>query len=90
MYYCITGVGSINTHPTRFECRPRRLPLMSMFTDMANVSAIGRINEHSFLLAAAGYLCVNFKIWGAGSELSKHRRPRDECLFIRHRYCYHC
>ena len=61
---------------------------MSMFTDMANVSAIGRINKHSFWLAAAGHLCVNFEIRGAGSELSKHRRHRDECLFIRHRYLH--
>ena len=53
-------------------------PLMSMFTDMANVSASGRINKHSFVLAAAGYICVNFEIRGAGSELSKHRRHRDE------------
>ena len=35
---------------------------MSMFTDMADVSATGRINTHSFVLAAAGYLCVNFEI----------------------------
>ena len=61
---------------------------MSMFTDKANVSAIGRINKHSFWLAAAGYLCVNFEIWGAGSELSKRKRHRDECVFIRHRYYY--
>ena len=53
---------------------------------MPDVSAIGRINKQSFLLAAAGYLCVNFEIGGAGSELSKHWRHRDECLFIRHRY----
>ena len=64
-------------------------PLMSMFTDMADVSATGRINKHSFLLAAAGYLCVNFEIRGAGSELSKHWRHRDEYLFIRHRYYYY-
>ena len=61
---------------------------MSMFTDMANVSASGRINKHSFLLAAAGYICVNIEIRGAGSELSKHRRHRGECLFIRHQYYY--
>ena len=69
-------------------------PLMSMFTDVANVSAIGRINKHSFLLAAAGHLCVNFEIWGAGSGLSKHKRHRDDCLFSRHRYpiqgCWVC
>ena len=50
-------------------------PLMSMLTDMANVSAIGQINKHS-----------NFAIRGAGSALSKHKRHRDECLFIRHGY----
>ena len=59
---------------------------MSMFTDMANVSAIGRINKHSLLLAAAGYLCVNFEIRGAGSAISKQQRHRDVRLFIRHRY----
>ena len=53
---------------------------------MANVSATGRINKHSLLLVAAGYLCVNFEIRGAGPQLSKHRRHRNECLFIRHRY----
>ena len=61
-----------------------------MFTDMADVSAIGLINKDSFVLAAAGYLCVNFEIRGAGSELSKHWRHRDECLFIRHRYYCMC
>ena len=39
---------------------------MSMITDMADVSAIGRINKHSFVLAAAGYLCVNFKLGERG------------------------
>ena len=29
---------------------------------------------------------MNFEIGGAGFELSKHWRHRDECLFIRHRY----
>ena len=35
---------------------------------------------------------MNFEIGGAGSELSKHWRHRDECLFIRHRYLFgrHC
>ena len=61
-------------------------PLMSMFTDMTHVSASGRINQNSFVLAAAGYICVNFEIRGAGSDLSKQRRHRDECLFIRHRH----
>ena len=45
-------------------------PLMSMFTDMANVSASGRINKHSFLLAAAGCSCVNFEIRGRGPNFS--------------------
>ena len=39
---------------------------MSMLTDMANVSASGRINQHSFLLAAAGYIFINFEIRGEG------------------------
>ena len=50
------------------------------------MSAIGLFHTHIFVLAAAGYNCVNFEIRGAGPELSKHRRHRDECLFIRHRY----
>ena len=32
---------------------------------------------------------MNFEIGGAGSELSKHWRHRDEWLFIRHRYYYY-
>ena len=47
-----------------------RSPLMSMFTDMANVSASGRINKHSCLLAAAGYSCINFEIRGRGPNFS--------------------
>ena len=42
--------------------------------------SIGRINIHSFVLAAAGYICVNSEIRRAGSELSNHRRHRDEYL----------
>jgi len=30
------------------------------------VSAIGRIDEHSFVLAAVGHLCVNFEMWAEG------------------------
>ena len=54
-------------------------------SDKADVSALGRIDNYSFVLAAAGYLCVNFEIGGAGSEVSTHWRHRDECLLIRHR-----
>ena len=44
-------------------------PLLPMFTDTGNVSAIGLWDKHSFVLAAAGHLCVNFEIRGAGSGL---------------------
>ena len=40
---------------------------MSMFTDMAHVSATGRINKHSCLLAAAG-------IFASTSELGERGR----------------
>ena len=81
-----SGVCEINTHPTRRQCRTPPSPLMSMFTDIRKVSAIGLWNKHSLLLAAVGQLSANFEIRGAGSRLSKHKRHRDERLFHRNRY----
>ena len=66
-----TGVCKINTHPTCGQCRTPPLPLMSMFTDMGNVSAIGLSNKQSLLLAVVGCLGVNFEIRGAGSGHQK-------------------
>ena len=37
------------------------------------------------LLAAAGCVCVNFEMRGAGSGLWQPQRHRDECSFPRHR-----
>ena len=42
--------------------------LMSMFTDMANVSAIGLWNKQKLVFAAVGYLDLNFEIGGAGRD----------------------
>ena len=61
-------------------------PILSMFTDMTNVRAIGLWNKHLFVLAAVGYLGVSFEFRGAGSGLWKHKRHRAECLFHRHWY----
>ena len=56
-----------NTHPACGQCRTPPTPLMSMFTDMRKVSAIGLWNKHLFVLAAVGHLSANFEIRGAGS-----------------------
>ena len=37
----VLPVSEMSTHPTRRHCRTPPSPLMSRFTDMANVSAIG-------------------------------------------------
>ena len=45
-----------------------------------------RINtHHTFRAIGLTPSPLMSEIGGAGSELSKHWRHRDECLFIRHR-----
>ena len=83
-YRCLWNKRS--SYSSSVSASPPPPPIMSMFTDMANASAIGLWNKHSCLLAAVRYLGVNIEIRGAESGLPKHKRHRDECLFDRHRY----